>query len=108
MWQLQRFEYMSGKVVTVAQPASYTLEFLSDGTLRVRADCNSGAGTYKTNEDRLAIENLAMTEKACAPDSLGSQFVTGLNNAVSWVLDEGRLNINMRYDAGGMVLARPS
>ena len=106
VWQLHRFEYMSGKTVNVDQPDRYTLEFLSDGKVRVKADCNSGTGTYTVSGDRLAIENVGLTKMACAAGSPSDQFVQGLSNAISYVLDGAELTISMRYDAGEMVLGK--
>ena len=106
VWQLVRFEYMSGKTVNEDQPDRYTLEFLSDGKVRVKADCNSGTGTYTVSGDRLAIENVGLTKMACAAGSPSDQFVQGLSNAISYVLDGAELTISMRYDAGEMVFAR--
>ena len=60
VWRLLRFEYMSGKTVNVDQPDKYTLEFLSDGKVRVKADCNSGTGSYTVSRDRPAIESVGM------------------------------------------------
>ncbi len=106
VWQLVRIEYMSGKVVTIDKPENYTVQFLGEGRLSIKADCNGGAGTYEAKGAALAIARLATTKMACPPGSLDNQFVQGLSNAAAYVLDGGELTISMMYDGGEMVFAR--
>ena len=97
---------MSGKVTAIDQPDKYTLEFLADGKVQVKADCNTGNGTYKSSGDRLTIENLGLTKMACPAGSQGDKFVQSLGMAISYVLDGAELTISMSYDAGDMLFAR--
>lgn len=106
VWTLLRFEYMSGKVTAIDQPDRYTVEFLADGRVQVKADCNTGSGTYRMSGDRLTIENIGVTKIACPAGSQGDKFVQSLGMAISYVLDGASLTISMSYDAGDMVLER--
>jgi heat shock protein HslJ len=47
-------------------PDRFTVEFLADGTLGVRADCNSCSGSYMLNGDRLTVPGMACTLALCA------------------------------------------
>lgn len=106
VWTLRRFEYMSGKVTTIDQPDKYSMEFLADGKVQVKADCNTGNGTYQASGDRLTIGNIGLTKMACPADSQGDKFVQSLGMAISYVLDGVELTISMSYDAGEMVFAK--
>jgi heat shock protein HslJ len=106
VWALQRFEYMSGKVTAIDQPDRYTVEFLTDGRVQVKADCNTGSGTYRTSGDRLTIESIALTKMACPAGSQSDKFVQSLGMAISYVLDGAELTISMSYDAGDMVFKK--
>lgn len=44
-----------------------SLEF-SGTTLSARLACNGGSGTISRNGDKLVLDRLMMTERACAPD----------------------------------------
>ena len=39
----------------VADPSRYTLEFAEDSRYTLRADCNQGAGSYKLEDNQLAM-----------------------------------------------------
>jgi len=65
--------------VKVAQPIKYTLEFLSSGTVNVKADCNTGSGTYKVEGNHITFGPIAMTRMACPPGSQDTQFLQGLS-----------------------------
>ena len=106
VWTLRRFEYMSGKVAAIDQPDKYSVEFLADGKVQIKADCNTGSGTYKASGDRLTIESIGVTKMACPVGSQGDKFVQSLGMAISYVLDGAQLTISMSYDAGDMVLGK--
>src|SRR5689334_20704416 len=49
----------------------YTLEFMPDGRVQVRADCNRGAGRYTADPDgRLTLASIALTKIGCGAGSL--------------------------------------
>jgi heat shock protein HslJ len=57
----------------------YTIEFLPDNRLQVRADCNRGAGRYRVQADeRLTLTGIALTKTGCGAASLDTQFVREL------------------------------
>jgi heat shock protein HslJ len=73
--------------VKVAQPIKYTLEFLSSGTVNVKADCNTGSGTYKVEGDHITFGPIGMTRMACPPGSQDTQFLQGLSAVRTFNVD---------------------
>jgi heat shock protein HslJ len=58
--------------------------------VNVRADCNSGQGSYEFDGVELTIEEVAMTLMACEPDSLADEFASTLAfvNSFAVIFDE--------------------
>ena len=46
VWGLVGFSEMNGVPVTIADPSRYTVQFLPEGRLLARFDCNQGNGGY--------------------------------------------------------------
>jgi len=74
-------------------------------TLKLLADCNTGGGTYTTENGSLTIEASALTRMACPPGSLSNEYVARLNEVASYVIDGGQLYLNLKMDSGNMVFA---
>lgn len=68
-------EASSARTVTVDHPNRYTLEFLGDRRYSVRADCNSGSGTFSNDAGRFTLVGGPMTLAACEPGSLDAQYL---------------------------------
>ena len=103
LWQ-EYVDTASLNDITVDDPSQYTLEFLPDGTYRIQADCNQGSGRYTVEGSRLSLEPGPMTMAACGPESLDGEFLSRLGDVVIYVLEEGKLYLNLKMDAGNMVL----
>jgi heat shock protein HslJ len=88
----------------VSNPGRYTLELSEDRNYAVRADCNTGGGSYTLEGDRLTLGPGPMTMAACPPDSLGDRFVVLLGRVVGFVRDADRLTLHLGDDAGTMEL----
>ena len=73
---------------TPADPNNYLLEFLPQGAVAIKADCNRVGGTYTTNGNQLTITPGPSTMAACPPDSLGNEYVKQLSN-ITLVLRQG-------------------
>lgn len=41
VWQLEQIQYSDDKLLEPASPSDYTIEFMDDGQLAIRADCNA-------------------------------------------------------------------
>jgi heat shock protein HslJ len=90
VWQLTKIGPPSGSELVPGDPSKYTLQFLPDGRVNVRADCNSGQGSYEIDGVELTIDQVAMTLMACEPDSLDTEFASTLAfvNSFAVIFDE--------------------
>lgn len=77
----------------------YAIRFASDGTLRVRADCNSGSARYLVEGERLWFSHIAITKKGCGDDSKDREFLRSLAEVVAYRFDDGRLVLTLASGA---------
>lgn len=106
VWQLQEIQYNDGQLLTAEPSADYTLEFLADGSIVAKADCNQAIGSFSTTDSReITIGPLATTSAACSPGSIGDDYVQGLDNAAIYFFQDGNLFLDIRYDTGTMRFA---
>jgi heat shock protein HslJ len=83
----------------------YTLEFMPDGRLQVRADCNRGAGRYTADPDgRLTLAAIALTKTGCGAGSLDAQFARELSEVERYRVEGGTLRLVTR--GGGVITLR--
>ena len=106
VWKWENFLESNDNTIIVDDPDKYTLEFLADGTVRVKADCNNGSGSYMVEGSQLTINLQAMTLAMCPPDSLSDQYIKYLGEVVSYVFDGGNLALALRYDTGIMTFIK--
>jgi heat shock protein HslJ len=84
-------------------PENYTLQFLSDGTLQIKADCNLAQGTYTIDgSSSISIQTGPMTMAACPPGSRSEEFVQHLGFAAIYFFEDGHLFIDLMADGGTM------
>lgn len=105
VWQWQETAQADGSVVTVKSPERYTVQFMEDGIVVVRADCNRASGVYTVAGDALTIKVGAMTRAACPSGSLYMQFIESLNNAATFAFAADNLVIGQAAGAGDMRFA---
>ena len=68
----------SAEDFAVAEPERYTLAFTAVGWIRLRADCNHGAGgAVFPKPGVIRIEGVALTRAMCPSGSLGDRFARG-------------------------------
>ena len=80
VWQWQTEE--------LEDTSDYTIEFLADGHIAIRADCNRGRASFETfGENGLRVGPVAMTRAACPPGSLEQRFVEGVVSSSSYAFD---------------------
>ncbi|GEM_PF-5527463 len=101
-WKLEEIQEASEKTIAIDDPEKYTLEFLPNGKVAVRADCNYGRGSYEMQGQQLTIEVNILTRAMCPLDSLSDMYVRLLNEATSYVLLDGELFISYGIDGGIM------
>lgn len=105
MWYWQSYVDTAGVGnIVVDDPSKYTLVFL-DGTYWILADCNSGSGRYIVDGSSMTVEPGPITLAACGPESLDVPYLAKLGDVVSFVLEDGKLYLNLKMDAGNMVFS---
>lgn len=105
-WQLQLVEFNTDERVTLDDPSLYTLEFLDDERVAVRADCNRATGTYtQTGEQQLSITLGPTTLAACPPGSFSDRYLQTLQGAAAYLINEGDLYIDLELDTGTMIFS---
>jgi heat shock protein HslJ len=107
-WEWQGSSYSDDSNATPDDPARYTVEFLEDGSLASKADCNQVQGTYTDDGSTLTIQLGPSTKAACPPDSLETEFLRDLAAAGAYALESDSLRIDLKLDTGSMQLAPAS
>jgi len=87
----------------VPNPEQYTATFGTDGTVSVKADCNSASGTYKASSPSLTIALGPTSTAQCAPGSLSAVFLAALPKASTYAVAGGALTVTLS-DGGTMTL----
>ncbi len=65
----------------IDQPERYTIQFNSDGSMNIQADCNSGTAEFTLDGNSIKIEPGRMTLMACDPTGRGDNFLQYLDAA---------------------------
>jgi heat shock protein HslJ len=104
-WEV--ISYNNGKeaVVSVIIDTSLTADFGEDGQLTGNSGCNSYFASYETDEDKITIGPVGMTEMACL-DTDGVMEQEQLYLAALRMADVYRIeadHLEMRTDEGSMV-----
>ena len=102
VWQWQKLVTQDGTATVISTPQNYLLEFLTDGSLRGLADCNTMDGSFTAQGNSLKIEQIITTKMACPEGSLGSQYTAALEQAASYEIKESLLTITLA-DSSSMV-----
>jgi heat shock protein HslJ len=83
VWQLTAFPGIAAPI----EPGSYTVQFVPDGTVAIRADCNWVLGTWTGGNGVIDITVTQTTVAGCPADSLEEPFVQALDLATTYGLD---------------------
>ena len=103
VWELVNFTEPTSAPVTIADPTRYTVQFLPDGELVARLDCNHGRGGYTASQGRLALTALRATRMRCPSASAAMRFQTILQGATSYAFDPDGLLL-LHGDTGSLRL----
>lgn len=92
-WQWASFQDSDSPENQIMVPYSenYTLAFSPDGTYHIKADCNSGSGTYTLEGNNLTLGPAAITLMACGPESMDGEYLSLLPSVGSVALENGQL-----------------
>lgn len=104
-WQWVRRDDSSGNtIISVPDPAGYTIVFNEDGTFKAVLDCNSASGGYATpSSGSIFMELGPMTEAACEPGSLADQMVDMFGPDQDYRFEEDGALLVFSWAAGGPV-----
>lgn len=102
VWQWQATAGADGATNPVSKPSLYTVEFRDDGTIGVRADCNSAGGTHSSDGQNLSIFIGPQTEVACPTGSLSDVFLRDLAKVGGYRLQGGTLDLALQTEGGTM------
>src|SRR5690348_8525503 len=75
----------------------YTLQFMDDGRVVVRADCNRGSGRYTADANgTLTLTPIALTKMGCPAGSLDKVFVRDLGEVSGYRFEGETLHLALR------------
>ena len=102
-WTLVWIEGFSTMPANVATP---TIRFGSDGRLGGNTGCNSAGANYSTEADRITIDALISTKRACVEEAgnrLETAYVRAIDSTRRYRIVNDQLEL---LDDSGTVLAR--
>jgi heat shock protein HslJ len=101
-WTAEQETNSAGQPV-IADPTAYTIEFLTNGTVNVRADCNMLTGTYSVGVPLdLTIAVATPTNTACGETSHDRVYLEYLSRVSSYSTHNGELKLFFADEVGGM------
>jgi heat shock protein HslJ len=71
----------------INQPGAYTVQFLEDGQVSAKADCNWVAGLWTAADGVLDVTVTQTSLALCPEGSLEQPYVQALHDATSYVVD---------------------
>jgi heat shock protein HslJ len=101
VWRWQESDAPMGKT-TVDKPENYQLEFMADGKLSVKADCNGGGGSYTTEGGNISFVRIFTTKIFCGEKSLDNRFLQNLESARTYRIEGNSLFVEGAGDNGTM------
>jgi heat shock protein HslJ len=105
IWELTELAPTGAAAIEIEDSSRYTVQFLPDGEVVVRADCNQGSGTFSISKEEvpLSIGPIASTLMLCPGDSHDADFLALLvsttqaefteNSSLVLTGDDGRLTL---------------
>jgi len=72
----------------IALGSEYWIQFLPEGQLSLRADCNGGFGSYEMDGSHLTLGPIGTTLMLCPDGGHGDDYLAALNNVTSWSIDQ--------------------
>jgi len=105
VWRWQSSESATGKT-TIDKPENYQLQFMADGKIGVKADCNTGGGSYTTEDNNISFVRIFTTKMFCGEKSLDSRFLRGLESARNFRIEGNNLSVGGEGENGTMKFFR--
>lgn len=88
----------------IPNPENYTIAFMSDNSVSIKADCNRVMGSYAVSDSSLTITTGPSTLAFCGEGSSDQQFLTLLGQVESFAMDGEQLVLQLKDNAGHMIL----
>ena len=106
-WTWLETQMSDDTLITPDDPALFVLTFDAEGGFAATTDCNTFRGTYSADAatGALSMATTVSTRMACPPEALEDEFVRDLNNAASYIVQEGNLFVAGMMDSGIMEFA---
>jgi heat shock protein HslJ len=101
VWELVEIQQDAGEPTAVVDPTRYTVQFLPDGLLAIRADCNSGSADYRLEGSRIELGPVATTLALCPPESLSDAFLQTLDDVTSYAIEVSGASDALKLSADG-------
>lgn len=108
VWEWKSFTDPVNGTVDIPDPEHYSMELRPSGLVLIRADCNRGGGSYTIDGSSITIEVESLTRSACPPGTLSEDFITSLNAAAIFFVQDGDLFIDLFADGGTMRFGQSS
>jgi heat shock protein HslJ len=106
VWSWQGTTYAGNRQVVPDAPERYSLQFMPDGRVQLRADCNRGGARYELGTNRaLTLGPAAVTKMGCPPGSKDTEFLRQLGDVAGYRLVDGNLVLALNSDSGSMRFA---
>jgi heat shock protein HslJ len=106
VWQWVQTLYNNDTRTVPAKPENYTIQFLENTNIAVKADCNQKGGTYSVEGKKLSVKVTHSTMAACETGSLEDTFVRDLEAGAVFFFKDNDLYIDLKYDSGTMRFSR--
>jgi len=90
VWSMTEFP----AVGPINEPGRYTVQFLEDGQISARADCNWVAGAWTAADGLMDVTITQTTLALCPEDSLEQPFAQALHDATGYTIDGFALTIS--------------
>ena len=92
-WQWTSFQDSDSpdNQITVTDSENYTLALFADGTYYIKADCNSGSGTYTLEGNSLILGSPVTTLVECGSESMSGEYLSLLPTVEIATIKDGQL-----------------
>lgn len=94
-WRWEETIYYNKDRGIPGDPDNYTLRFLPDGRIDIKADCNYAGGVFKVRGKGLSIHVTHSTLALCPPPSLYDKFLYDLNEVKAYDIDGSCLYLDL-------------
>lgn len=102
-WQMTSITPADGEMQVADDPSRYTMQFMPDGSILMKADCNQARASYTVEDGVLTILPGPTTLAMCPEDSLSSHMLLLLDTITAFHYDENG-NLILSGEGGSMTL----